>query len=158
MCASRDAEVGGDSRQQFGETERLHDVVDGARLETEYDVDLRIAGSQDDDRHRRVLARGVHGDHRPVAVGQTEIEQHEVGRIGVERVDRRRHGADRGGVVPVGLQRAHEAGSNQRFVLDHQHAARHALQATNIWNIWCLIPRVPCRGIGSRRMSGTLGV
>ena len=128
------AEVGGDPGQQFGETERLDDVVDGARLEAEHDVDLRIAGGEHDDRHGRVLAGGVHGDHRPVAVGQTEVEQHEVGRIGVERLDRGRDGADRRGVVPVGLERAHEAGRDQRVVLDHQHAARHALHATNIWD------------------------
>ena len=82
------AEVGRDPGQQLGEAERLDDVVDGARLEPEHDVDLRVAGGEHDHRDRRVLPRGMHGDLRSVAVGEAEVEQHEVGRIGVERRDR----------------------------------------------------------------------
>ena len=135
VWASRDPEMGRDPRQQLGETERLDDVVDRARLEAEHDIDLRVARGEHDHGDRRVLAGGVHGDDRAIAVGQTEVEQHEVGRIVVDRLDRGRDRADGRRFVTVRLERSNEAGRDQRVVLDHQHAARHGHQATNISDI-----------------------
>ena len=82
-------ESGADPRRQLGHAKRLADVIVGAEIER---LDLRAlvtAGRQDDDRYRRVLA-GFDDDLEAAAVGQTQIEDDQVGLVAGEHFERAR--------------------------------------------------------------------
>ena len=108
-------------RHQLADVERLVDVVVGAEIERLDLLGFALARRQHDDRHIGPFARAA--DHvLAVAVGQAEIEQHDVGRFGGDALDRLGDGAGAGHLVVVRLQRGLEKAQDRRLVVDHQHA------------------------------------
>ena len=69
--------------------ERLPDEVVGAHLETEQFVDLLVLGGQEDDRQVGLLAQAAQQFHA-VHARHLDVEDGEVGRVGLEPVERRR--------------------------------------------------------------------
>jgi hypothetical protein len=82
------AELRAYTREQLGQPERLGDVVAGAGVETDDDVDLLAASGQHDDRCPCVVLTDCFADLDPVAVGKAEVEEDEVGGVGVEWCER----------------------------------------------------------------------
>src|SRR5205085_12016306 len=80
--ASPAPQLGADPGQQLGEAERLRDVVDGARVEAEDDVDLAAAGGKDDRAHPGMAVGQAAAQVESVAVGQAEVQQEQVGIAG----------------------------------------------------------------------------
>ena len=121
-------EVGGDAGKQLRQAERLHHVVDGAGLEPEHDVDLVAASGEHDHRHGRVVAHDDRADLRAVAVGQAEVEEHEVGHSPRHVLE---GGRDRAGdvdLVTLRRQRPGEARRDELVVFDHQDGRGHGGQ------------------------------
>ena len=121
-----------DPGQQLGQPERLDDVVDGAHLEAEHDVDLLGRG-------RSARSPGPSGARgRRARRPPRRRRRGARGRAARGRAARRRATAMASATVPVVRrvvavrpQGAHEAGRDQRVVLDHQHGARHVLHTTD---------------------------
>ena len=70
--------MGADPRQQLAWPERLGDVVVGADLETEHDVDLIVLRTQDDHRHPMAGAADLAAHVEAGEVGKHEIEDDDV--------------------------------------------------------------------------------
>ena len=70
-----------DPRQQFGDAERLDDVVVGAGIERGDLLDLRLPHRKDQDRHARPFADAP-DDLLAVEIRQAEVEDDEIGRVG----------------------------------------------------------------------------
>ena len=81
------AQHGPHAGHELAEAEGLGDVVAGAELEAEDDVDLGVPGRDHDDRHR---LEGAHllADLDAGLVGQHDVEQDEVGVDPVEEAQR----------------------------------------------------------------------
>ena len=83
-CASASAAAAGaaqhraDARDHLGAAERLDDVVVGAELEADDPVGLRAARGQHHDRDVAAAPQRA-ADVAAVAVGQGQVEQHDVG-------------------------------------------------------------------------------
>jgi hypothetical protein len=82
--AGRAAGDGADPRHQLAQPERLDDVVVGAELEQDHPVDLLAARRHHDDRHVAACPQPL-AHHVALEVGETEVEQHQVGGAGRER-------------------------------------------------------------------------
>ena len=76
---------GPDAGDQLAQAERLDDVVVRPELETDDAVDLLAAGRDDDDRHLGACAQ-LATDGEAVHVREPEVEQHDVGLLGRERL------------------------------------------------------------------------
>ena len=108
-------------RQQLADIERLVDVVIGAevkRLDLFY---FALARRQDDDRQIRPFARAP-DDVLSIAIGQAEIEQDNVGRLGRNALDAVGNRARAGHLVIVCFQRRLEKAQDCRLVIDDQNA------------------------------------
>ncbi len=84
MAAGRASRHRTDPRNELAEAERLDDVVVGAELEADDPIDLLALGGDDDDRDVRAGAQ-LAADRESVDIGQSEVEQDEVGPACVER-------------------------------------------------------------------------
>lgn len=67
-----------DAGDEFAESERFDQIIVGTKFESEHPVDLVTARGHHDDRDRRGNADAP-TDLVPVDVGETEIEQHDLG-------------------------------------------------------------------------------
>ena len=115
----RAAEDRAHARHDLAHAEGLDDVVVGAELEPDDPVGLRPAGGDHDDRDVRAAPQ-LSADVAAVAVGQAQVEQHEVGPLlggGAQRVGRR-GGQDR--AEPLALERVPERLRDRRLVLDEE--------------------------------------
>ena len=97
---------------------RLHDVVVRAELEPDHTVDLLPPRAHDDDRDVRARAK-LAADGEAVDVGQPEIEQDQVGFVGVERF---LPGRDAHDVVALAPEPLDERLRDRVFVFHDQHA------------------------------------
>ena len=96
------------------------------------------ARREHDDRHAGLGAQRA-ADVAAVAVGQREVEQHEVGRTRTSGVQRaRRRGGDRG-LEALALEQPRERLGDRCLVLDDENARRHLIRA---------YPRVAVRRTG----------
>ena len=77
---------GADAGDQLGHLERLADVVVGARLETDHDIERVGSRGQHHDRDGRGAA-DLAGDLEAVHPRQHDVEQHEVDAAGKEPVE-----------------------------------------------------------------------
>ena len=116
---------GPDPGDQLAEAERLDDVVVGAELQEHDAIDLLTAGADHDDRHRAARAQ-LPADHLAVEVGEPEVEQDEIGRVGAERVGA---GGDHDDVVALAGQALPQRLGDPRIVLDHEHPHPQMLTA-----------------------------
>jgi hypothetical protein len=80
---------------------------------------LEAARAQDEDRRRR-LAPDATDERRAVAVGQAEVEQDEVGPVGVPRSERLGDRSGLGDAVAVAAEVATDRGPRRLVVLDQQ--------------------------------------
>ena len=80
------AQVGAHAREQLGEPERLDQVVVGAGVEAGDDVELLVAGGEDEDGQLGAGGAQAAADLDAVDVGQPEVEDHEPD-VGVRRGD-----------------------------------------------------------------------
>jgi hypothetical protein len=105
------------ARGELRHREGLHHVVVGAELEEKHAVDLRTTCSQHDDR-RRALRPQHPAQIGTVDVGQTEVEQNQIGGVGghcLRSGTRVPHG------VALALESLHQRRGNRVFVFDQQH-------------------------------------
>ena len=122
--AGGEAEVARHPGEQFGQPERLGDVVDRTRPQAHDHVGFVRPRRQHHYRERRPARRERCAELDPVAVGQGEIEEHEPGG---PLLDRRRGRRERGDVparVALRLEGAQEALADQEVVLHHEHTVR----------------------------------
>ena len=68
-------------RLQLGEPEGLGEVVVGAEVETDHAVELAGAGGDDQDAAVEAAVAGRAAHVEAVHVGQPEVEDHDVGRL-----------------------------------------------------------------------------
>jgi hypothetical protein len=80
---------------------------------------LEAPRAQDEDRRRR-LAPDATYERRAVAVGQAEVEQDEVGPVGVPRAERLGDGSGLRDAVAVAAEVAADRGPRRLVVLDEQ--------------------------------------
>ena len=118
-----------DRVEQVGRRDRPGDVAAGARADDGDDVLGVVRHRQREEPHAGPCA--VHrGDHRLAAVGQVDVEQHDVGVLGADQGDRGLDGAgladDRDRVVEARPQ----SGAEDLVVVDQHDAAHRAVSAT----------------------------
>ena len=95
------AKLGADPRQQHREAERLCDIIVGAGFEAEDGVRIGVvAGQHDDGGLEAALAQAAH-HFAAVGIGQPDIHQHQVGRIGLGGAGALGAGIDGGGLELV---------------------------------------------------------
>ena len=85
ICARapiRSTEMGSHTGQEFGETEGLGDVVGGARVEADDHVHLLGTSREHEDREAGPSGQVLAGDVEAVAVGQAEVQKHQIWRLG----------------------------------------------------------------------------
>src|SRR5437879_4192575 len=117
------AQVGGDAGDQLARAEGLDDVVVGADLQPDDDVDLLGLGAEDEDRHPRAGPADVAADVEAADVGQHQVEEDDV------RLERLDPGEGVSAAVrlldQVPLLLAGEAHglTDRRLVIDHQDLA-----------------------------------
>ena len=83
------AQLGAHAGKQNAKSERLGDVIVGARFEAQNGVGVAVGGSQHDDRH---LVAGAPYDLAQLAavdVGQADVEQHQVVAMCLDPFERR---------------------------------------------------------------------
>ena len=121
---ARPPKRGPDAGDELGDLERLLDVVVGARLEADHDIDRVGAGGEHDDRDRRRPADRA-ADLEAVHARQHDVEQDEVERLGGEPLE---------AFAPVGRGRDGEARvaqadrrhlADRRVILDEQDPGVH---------------------------------
>ncbi len=118
-----------DARDDLGTRERLDHVVVRADLEAHDAVHLGAAGGEHDDRDLRRAAQGA-AHVAAVAVRQREVEEHKVGRGGLEALERLRGRERRDDVEAVPGQGARERLGDGRLVLDEEDARAGAHGST----------------------------
>ncbi len=112
-----------DSREQLGDTERLGDVVVGPEVEGLDFSGLQSPGRQDDHRHARPLTDALE-DGDAVDIGQAEVQEDEVGKLGEDGAERRLSGLRfRDPVALVGEGSPQEP-AHRGVVFDHEDARR----------------------------------
>ena len=114
-------------RAQLGVAERLADVVVAAALEAAQAVELARAPAEHDQRHRRVDAAGhavggAHAAHdvQARAVGQPEVDERDVGELGLQQPQPVARAVGHEQLVAVGGQVVGQEGARRRVVLDEQ--------------------------------------
>ena len=107
--------------------ERLDDVVVGAGLQAQHDVDGVGLRREHDDRHAR-LGADRPADVDAVHAGEHEVEQHDVRPQVPHGRQRPRAVADHGGVESLTPQHDGQHLGQCRVVVDHQYARLHARQ------------------------------
>lgn len=114
---ARRMEQGADAGQQFGQAERFGDVVVGARVEPDHEVDL--VGTRGEHQHRHLGAAGAQAAAHlePVHPGQAEIEDQQVHPIALGHVEGGGPVADDPHVVPLPLECAGKRIGDGRVVL-----------------------------------------
>ncbi len=128
------AEQRPDAGRQLLGGERLGQVVVGTRLEARHDVVGVGAGRDHDDRDVGHPADGA-ADVEAVDAGQHDVDQHDVGRLALEGVERLLAGVgllDRPALV---LERQLDRGADALVVLDQQdpHAAARRRRTSHPW-------------------------
>jgi hypothetical protein len=120
-----------DADEELHDPERLGDVVVGAGPEAAHLVDLLAARGEHD--HRDVAAGGAHrGEHRvAVGVGQHQVEDHEVGRVGARGADALGPGVREPRLVPFDLEVHAQGECEIAFVLDDQDARHEPCPASD---------------------------
>ena len=116
---TRAAQQRADAGEQLGEPERLGDVVVGAGVEPDDEVDLVGARGEHEDRGGQAVVADRTRDVEAVHVRQTEVEDDEVGRRGT--VDRTLTRALHAHVVTFTTEGASQRLGNRRVVLCQQH-------------------------------------
>ena len=122
IALGRPAELRADPRQQLIEVEGLGDVVVGAAVQAVDDVLLLTERGQQD--HRQLGPAGTDGleDLEPRALGQAEIEEHELEVAGegeplaLLSIARQRHRE------ALGLERSLEEFGDSAFIFDDEDA------------------------------------
>jgi len=105
-------------RQQLTDIEGLVDVVVGAEIERFDLFDFAIARGQNNDRHIGPFATTA-DDILAVAIGQSEIEQHNIRRFRRHALDGVGDGASAGHFVIVCLERGLEESQDCVLVIDN---------------------------------------
>ena len=112
--------MGANAGEQLGEPKRLGHVVVGAGVEPGDDVELAIAGGEDQDREIRAGAAQVAADRDPVDVRESEVEDHDA--HGWRRRPQRPPALGHlGDLEALLLEDAHQPLCDRLIVLDHQH-------------------------------------
>ena len=108
-------------RGQFADAERLLDIIVGAEIERLDFLRLAIARGEHDHRRRRELA-DVAQNILAVPVGQTEVENDQIGRAGRGRPQGLGAGLGRLHLKAGGGERDGEKPLNLRLIVDDQNA------------------------------------
>ena len=116
-----------DPRAQLGVAERLADVVVATAVEPPQPIELARAAAHDHERHRRVDAAGhavrrtyAAHDVQAGAVGQTEVDQGEVGELRLQQPQAVARAVGDEQLVAIGGEVVGQEGARRRVVLDEQ--------------------------------------
>jgi signal transduction histidine kinase len=107
--------------QQLGQPERLGQVVVGAGVQGDDHVQFPGPGGQHDDHRIRRRRAQAAAQRDSVDIGQAQVEEHQVWRLGRRRGHARRAVAGEPGSVPVAGESLDELGANGLIVLDDQN-------------------------------------
>ncbi len=121
-----DPQSGADPRDEFGEPERLGDVVVGAGVEPDDHVHLLGACGQHDDRQVGMAGPNLATHVEPVDVRQCQVEQDQVGSSSGDAVDRTHATVDVLDHEALGSQDTDERFADALVVLDQQHGRARA--------------------------------
>ena len=116
------AQVGPEAGQQHREAEGFDQVVVGARVEADDDVDLVAARREDDQHGIRPAGPDGPGQIDSVAVGQPQIQQDDPGSGLLDLDETRAGGAAPGGGIAVTLQAELQVPADDGVVLDDHHS------------------------------------
>ena len=115
------ADEGPDAREQLLAAEGLGHVVVGADVEPLHPIPHRVAGAEDEDRLAEAARAPLLEEIDPVAVGQPEIEDHQIeGRLG-DRVGSVLAGADPPRRVAAFVERGLQEFTEPELIFDDQH-------------------------------------
>ena len=114
-------QVGAHAREQLGEPERLDQVVVGAGVQADDDVELLVAGGEDEDGHVGVGGAQAAAHLDAVDVGEPEVEDDEPD-VGPDLRQRRAAAGQAHHAMSLRLEHAREARRNCLVVLDEEHA------------------------------------
>ena len=124
---------GADAGDQLLRLERLDDVVVGAGLEADHDVDRVGAGGEHDDRHAG-LGPDPAAHLHAVEAREHDVEQDEVGTVLAEGAERPRAVGDVRDLESLVAQDDAEHLRQRQVVVDDEHATLHLRQpsSTNV--------------------------
>jgi hypothetical protein len=114
-----------DPGKQFGQPKRLGQVVVGAGLETDDDVDLLVPRRQDHDDTVRLRRPQLPAHVDAIKIGQAEIQKHQVEDFALHDAQRIGSVLDPRDIMRVGLQAGVHSPSDGDVVLHHQQASHH---------------------------------
>ena len=145
------AQGGTQPREELAHAERLRDVVVGARVERGDLVALGFARGEDHDRHLGPTAET--GDHVETGdVGESEVEDDEIGAVAGRELQRDLAGTGRVDVVAAGAEVGDERAQDLGFVVDDEHSG-HDVSAFSV-----TIAVVPPPGVSSSSSSPPIAV
>ena len=119
LARKRAAHVRLDARHQLAHGERLCDIVVRAQLEAHDLVGLLLSRGQHDDRNVALRTHAA-ADLEAVHLGQHDVEQNEVGRLGERLVQTFRAVIGRHGIVALAAEVEHQDIRDRLFVLDNE--------------------------------------
>src|SRR3989442_1587168 len=117
---ARLAQVSGDAGEQLAGAEGLRDVVFGADLQSDDDVDLLRLCAEDDDRHAKPRLADVPADIEPRDVGQHDVEQDQVRLAQLDPAERLAAGLRLDHFVALLLEGEMDRLADHRFVVDDE--------------------------------------
>ena len=124
-CGRGDPQPRPDPGDQLGEPKRFGDVVVRSRIESDDHVDLLRTGGEHDDRQCGTFGAHLAADVESVEVGQRQVEQHEVGCVVFEPLERGEAGVDVDDIEPFGAQHAQQRLADAGVVFDEEQGSHH---------------------------------
>ena len=127
LTAGDAAQYGHHARHHLARAERLGDIIVGAKFDAEDPVDLVIARRQEED--RQIAGRTQPpADLDPVHPRHVDVEDQQIGLIGVDHRDRRLAVGRLERVEPGLIQRKQQQLADMGIVVDDKDGARHGTQ------------------------------
>ena len=114
---------------QFPGRERLGDVVIGAEFQADDLVDLAVLGGQHDHRNVGPLAQRP-ADLAARQTGKHQVQQHEIGAVPVESLDRVRPGRADRYLEALPAQHVGQGIAERLLILDHEHPCHFTASLT----------------------------
>ncbi len=147
---------GPDPRDQLLGLERLHDVVVGPGLQADHDVDGVALRGEHHDRHAGLGADLLaHVD--ATLAGQHQVEQDDVGAVGVERLQRLVAALHEVGVEALLAQHDRQHLRQGRVVVDDEHARAEVLALGHGCNLASRDTEIAPYGVGAGPVSSGTG-
>ena len=116
--------MGRDPGQQLAGAEGFGDVVVGADLQPNHDVDLFGLGAEDDDRHPQAGFANVPADVETRNIGKHDVEQDQVGLVELDAAEGLAAGLRLDHLVAFFLEGEMDRLADHRLIVDDQDSLR----------------------------------